>query len=143
MAVMGSIDIDYTIIIQLINFLVAVWVVSYFLIKPIREQIKSRQSLMQGYMDEMELFSEQADSKLAAYEASLDAAREEAQAVRGTFVEKGHAQETTIVTTAQDEALALLKATRDETVKEAKKALTALKKQVPGFAENVVSKILQ
>lgn len=140
---MGSIDIDYTIIIQLINFLVAVWVVSHFLIKPIREQIKSRQSLMQGYMDEMELFTEQANSELAAYEASLDAAREEAMGVRGTFIEKGHEQETSIVTTAQQEALALVKASRDETVKEAKKALAALKKQVPGFAENVVSKILQ
>ena len=48
---MGSIDIDYTILIQLINFLIAVWVVSHLLIKPIREQIRSRHALMQGYTD--------------------------------------------------------------------------------------------
>lgn len=143
MAVMGSIDIDYTILIQLINFLIAVWVVSHLLIKPIREQIRSRHALMQGYTDEMVLFSEQADSKLAAYEASLDAAREEAVVVRTSFVAKGHEQESSIVTTAHGEAQALLKVSREETTKETQKALAALKKQVPGFAENVVSKILQ
>ena len=113
------------------------------LIKPIREQIRSRHALMQGYTDEMVLFSEQADSKLAAYEASLDAAREEAVVVRTSFVAKGHEQESSIVTTAHGEAQALLKVSREETTKETQKALAALKKQVPGFAENVVSKILQ
>ena len=65
------IDINITAAIQLVNFLVTLAALNYLLIRPVRETIRKRKELMSGLGREIDGFLEEAQTRLAGYEAAL------------------------------------------------------------------------
>ena len=139
---MGNmIDIDYTILIQLVNFLVTVVVLNFLLIKPIREQIANRRQFTLSQAAGIDAFTADANTKLTAYEAALSEARAAAIAAREGRKAEGHAKEQAIISAAQADAQKFLRAARDETDREAKTAMDTLRGQVNDFAAKAASRI--
>ena len=136
------ITIDITLIIQVVNMIVLMFLLNGVLYKPIRKVLKERSGKMLGMQEEISKFEknarlrqEEVDAKMAKAsgkaKAALDSARAEAQV-------------------AGDEKLAAIKA-EAEAVKSAKltelkaeidSAKTSLEGDLTGFATDMASKIL-
>lgn len=140
---MGNmINIDITIVVQLVNFLIAVVALNYILIKPVREQIAARKDLTSGYASDIETFTADANQKLAGYESALAEARSQASSSREAIKAEGLARQQDVLEQAQNEAQAFLLSSREQTARDAKAATDALLSQVNVFADKAMKKIL-
>lgn len=140
---MGNmIDLDITIVVQLVNFLIAVVGLHYILIKPVRQQISARKDLTAGYTTDIETFTAEAEEKIAGYEQSLADARAQAALSRDTFKTEGLAKQNDLLEAAQAQAQAFLTSSRDQAAKDAKAAMGSLLSQVNVYAEKAMKKIL-
>lgn len=140
---MGNmIDLDRTIVIQLVNFLIAVVMLNYILIKPIRRQIASRQELTAEYTTATETFIAEANEKLAGYESALADARSQASFSRDAIKAEGLARQQEMLELAQSQAQSFLLSSREQTAQDAKAAMDSLLSQVTVFADKAMKKIL-
>lgn len=138
----NMIDLDSTLLIQLINFLIAIVVLNFLLIRPVREQMSARSTLIQGYASDIEHFTAEADSRLKNYEAALAQARALAGQAREALKQEGIVREQELVAAAHKDARAFLKNARAEVARDAKAASDALLARVDEFAKKSLAKIL-
>lgn len=138
----NMIDIDVTIVIQLINFLIAIVVLNFLLIKPVREHLASRQALTAGLAQEIDSFCAEASSKLGGYESAIAEARTQATQAREAVKAEGTAREQELLRAAQADAQSFLQSAREDTARQAKAASDTLLSQVNIFAEQAMKKIL-
>ncbi|WP_029897291.1 ATP synthase F0 subunit B [Desulfohalovibrio reitneri] len=136
------IDLDITIFIQLVNFLIMWFVLDLILFRPIRGIIRKRNEHMEQQMDTVEKFSGQATEKLKNYEAALAEARTAGAQERDRLKEEGLGKEQELVGAAQKDASAKVQASRQEISAEADKAKETLKADVRKLAEAATAKIL-
>ena len=136
------IELNITFFIQLVNFLIVLFVLNLILYRPIRGIIKKRAEIMAARLDEIERFTAQASDRMTAYEQELDNARQQAQDLRMQMKEEGYAEEKKLVEAASTEAGSILKAAREKIASEKKSAIAALKAQVEKFAQMAAEKIL-
>ena len=69
-------DFDITLLFQLANFLIALFLLNKLLIKPVREVLAKRRRIIDDMTGEAVSFETQAEKSLADYEAALQRARE-------------------------------------------------------------------
>ncbi len=136
------IDLDYTIIVQFINFIITLVVLNFILIKPVRGIIKKRADTMSNLLDGAEEFNAKAEEKLAGYAKALDEARAKGTAARNAVKEAGLEKEKEIISAATGDAQAKLGEERKVIGQEADTATAALKGQVDAMAAKVAGRIL-
>ena len=136
------IDIDSTFFIQHINFLLTVVFLNALLIRPIREKIKDRNTLMSDQLSTIEDFTANADEKLKGYELALDSARQQGLELRKQMRAEGSGEEQQIMSAVGKEVAATLKAAQDEIAAQVSKAKAALVSDVEKFALKATAKIL-
>ena len=136
------IDLDSSIYIQFINFVITLVVLNFILIRPVREIIRKRAEKMSGLLAGAEDFTARAEEKLAGYQKSLDEARAAGTEARNALREQGVAKEKEILEAAGAEAAATLTGAKDLAAKEAGAARDGLKAQVISLAQKVADKIL-
>lgn len=136
------IDLDYSFLIQLANFLITLLVLNFLMFGPIREIIKRRAELMNGQMGKIEQFTDQADSKMKGYEKALEEARRAGMDVRNDLKEQGQQEEQKILSEAGKVAASTMKEARDEISAEKGEAMKVLDGQVDEFAQKVTAKVL-
>ncbi|WP_027188770.1 ATP synthase F0 subunit B [Desulfovibrio cuneatus] len=135
------IKIDSTIVIQFINFVVTIVFLNYLLIKPVREQIGTRNKLITGYANEIATFTESANQKIASYEAALTQARSNAIQAREAVKAEAITEEHKIIAQAQAEAQAFVAQSRQRVAKESQQATQVLLSRVDDFAAKAMNKI--
>ena len=140
---MGTIAFDVTFFIQLGNFLVTLVVLNYLLIRPVRAHIQKRKDMIAGNLGEIERFTSSAEERLNAYEASLDEARASATRTREALKAEAQQSEHSLIANAQANAQDVIKAAKADAAQQAEAALAVLKKKVPAFADQIVTKVLQ
>ena len=136
------IELNITILIQLVNFIVALVVMNYLLISPVRKIIKQRRDLASGMLRDTEQFTSDATSKLHAYEAALANARENAQEQREASKAAALAQEVNILENAHIEAQKFLNDSRTHTRDQINSAMGEMRAKIPFLAEKAVAKLL-
>ncbi len=136
------IELNMTLLIQLVNFLILLAVLNLIIFRPIRGVIKKRSERMAADLTEIEQFNEQAKNKMEDYEASLQKARQEGTEIRSSYKEEGLQEEKKIVGQAKEEASQELEQARSELSQQAEKAQKNLHKQVDKYAKLVADKIL-
>jgi F-type H+-transporting ATPase subunit b len=136
------IDIDSTFFIQLINFLLTVVFLNALLIRPIREKIKERNTLMADQLSTIETFTSSADEKLKGYEKALDSARQQGLELRKQMRAEGAGEEQQIMSAVGKEVAATMKAAQDEIAAQVAGAKKALVSDVEKFALKATAKIL-
>ena len=135
------IKLDSTIVIQFINFVVTIVFLNYLLIKPVREQIGTRNKLIEGYANEIATFTESASQKITAYEAALTQARSNAILAREAVKAEAVTEEQKIIAKAQAEAQAFIAQSRERVAKESQQATQVLLSRVDEFAAKAMNKI--
>jgi F-type H+-transporting ATPase subunit b len=136
------IDLNITFFIQLLNFLIILFVLNYILYRPIRGIIKRRTDLMAGQLNDIERFTSQAKAKMTNYDTALNEARKQGKDIRGQYREQGYAAEKGIVEAAAKDAAAKLGASREEIAKNKQSAQSALMGKVERYAQLATEKIL-
>ena len=115
------VNFNATLIAQVLNFLILVFILAKFAYKPLMKIMDDRKNKIAGDLAAAETAKTDAESIKAEYAAKLAAARQEAQAIID------NARKT--AQTAHDKILADTKAEQDQIVKTAKEAIALEKKQ--------------
>jgi F-type H+-transporting ATPase subunit b len=136
------IELNITLIIQLVNFLILLALLNVLIYKPIRGIVKQRQAKMSSDLTEIERFNEQARSKLDEYQAALDRARKEAGEIRESEKKTAVAEEKDILAAAGEEGASVLNAARKDIEDQSQEARKALSQQVKKYAKLVTDKVL-
>ena len=84
-------DLNITLVFQLVNFFIALYVLNLLLIRPIREIIRKRKAVMDDMSGESESYEYQAEQRLSDYDNQLTRARQDAGQNREKAREAGAA----------------------------------------------------
>ncbi|MDD6181387.1 MAG: ATP synthase F0 subunit B [Desulfovibrionaceae bacterium] len=135
-------DLNITLLFQLVNFFIALYVLNLLLIRPIRAIMRERKAKMDGMAGEADGFEAEASSRLKNYQAQLAQARQEAGQNRDAGNEAGAAEQQIIVGAAQKQAQQILAEAQAAVRAEADATLTALRGKVQDLAGKVATKIV-
>ena len=135
-------DLNITLVFQLVNFFIAIFVLNILLIRPIREIIKKRNGVMDNLAGEADSFESQAAERLANYEAELARARQDAGLTREEGRNAGLTEQQGIVGTAQKSARDILADTRRSLRGQAEATLSELRNQVSDFSARLADRLI-
>jgi len=94
---------DYTIIIQIITFLVLIYILNILLYKPILSIIERRKKQLEELENEIKLFNESVDKRAAEYEEKLKLAKANASEFKKEIIKEGTDQAKAIVDAVRNE----------------------------------------
>jgi len=136
------IELNITLLIQLVNFLITLVVLNWLIISPIRKVISARRSKLEGLNADASSFAGQTAEKMDNYSALLAAARVSAVAEREAMRTSGLEMEASLISSAYDQAEAMLAQRHKEISDEAGAAERTLRAQVPALAMKAVERML-
>lgn len=136
------INLDQTLIIQMINFLVLLWILNRFLYKPILKILDDRKARIRASEGEVEELRARAAGQWESYQRRLQEARIEANAEKERIKAQGVEAERRLLDEARAEGSRLVEETRKVIQEEVSKARGLLKAQASAVASEMASKIL-
>ncbi len=135
-------DINITMLFQLMNFFIALYVLNILLIRPIRAIIRERKGKMDGLLGEAEAFNRESGERLSSYEAALLKARHDAGGIRSAARNDALAEQQRIVAKAGSSAQEYLAEAQRSIRADADEALAVLRKQVKDISGRAIAKML-
>ena len=136
-------DLNITLVFQLVNFFIAIFVLNILLIRPIREIIKKRNGVMDNLAGAAASFQSQAADRHATYEAELARSRQDAGLTREEGRNAGLTEQQGIVGTAQKSARDILADTRRSLRGQAEATLSELRNQVSDFSARLADRLIK
>jgi F-type H+-transporting ATPase subunit b len=133
---------DISLVYQMINFLVLLFVLNLVLYKPIRNVLLERKAKIEG----MQIGAEKAASDLVAgedaYKDGLKQARSEGLKEKETFIEEASKEEKEIIDRINKKAQANLAQIKTQVADETAQARKVLEDEVEAYAKAIGEKIL-
>jgi F-type H+-transporting ATPase subunit b len=136
------IDVDYTVVVQLVLFLVMFAVANKFLFQPYLRLRERRQAGIEGARHEAERMSAEADTKLADYEKQLASARARAHEEQRAIRADAAAHERDVTDRARSAASGALDAAQSKVRSETDAARKELLPQADKLARQMASRLL-
>ncbi len=136
------INLDFTFVFQVINFLVLMIVLNIFLYKPIRKAIADRAATVDGARQRAEAVDSEVQEKVAQYEAHLKEAKGKAGEERSALRAAALAEEAAALEAARKEADSTLATIRETVAREAAEARTMLQEQARVLSKDICEKVL-
>ncbi len=136
------IDVNYSLIIQMVNFLVFLFLMNLVLYRPIRRIVAERKKLMaekQGVIDTLEA---QAVAAVQDYDLKLRESRREGFEKIQELKAAGDAEEKELLQQISEQAAAKLQEMRAQIKKDIDAARKELKSQIRSFSSELATKIL-
>ncbi|MBW1710449.1 MAG: hypothetical protein JRG97_12065 [Deltaproteobacteria bacterium] len=128
------ISINATLIVQIINFLVLIWILNRILFRPIFKIVEERKSVIQSSRAEIERLKSEAEERLQNYENQLSKARAATTAQKEAVRTEAANQAQEIMQAARMQAQEHIVSIRNEAANEAKR----VKADLIGFKESIV-----
>jgi len=139
----GLIDLNLTLLIQIVNFLVLLGLLYALAYKPLVATLGARSAAIKQQLAEAEGAREQAQRQLAEFEARLQAAQAEAQALRERAVREAAETRERLTAEARQEAARLVEAARAEIAQDVRRARAELKAQVGALAVEIAERLIR
>jgi F-type H+-transporting ATPase subunit b len=136
------IDFDFTVVVQLVLFLVMFAVANKFLFQPYLRLRERRQAGIEGARHEAERMSAEADTKLSDYEKQLASARARAHEEQRSIRADAAAHEREVTDKARSQAGAALEAAQAKVRGETDAARKELLPQADRLARSMASRLL-
>ena len=133
----------WTLIAQILNLFLQMYLFKRFLFKPIQKILKQRQEEVDAIYDEAENAQKQAQSAKEEYEKHLTGAKEEAAEITARAVKAAQDRSEELVEDAKKEAFAIRDKAQAEIEQEKKKAVNELKDDLSELAVSLAEKITQ
>jgi F-type H+-transporting ATPase subunit b len=136
------VDINFTLLIQIINFLFLIWALNKFLYKPIRQVLSQRKQTISGLEEGISQAEEGMLQKDAALKAGLKEAREKGIKEKEAFEKEARQEEMKLIEKINEKARADLAEVQERILKETQSARNSLQKEIDGFADAISRKIV-
>lgn len=134
-------NVDITLAIQFVNFVVTIVVLDFLLIRPIRGIVKKRRDLASGLLSDAETFTAEAAQKLENYETTLSKAREEAARICDERKNEGVSKEAELLSAAQNDAQSFLQSSRESTRAATAQTMAEMEKRIPALSAMVAAQL--
>lgn len=134
--------IDWTILLQLVNFIILMAVLNILLYRPLRNVLANRRKTIEGAHGTASDLEGQIEEKMARYEEKLQAAKQQGNQEKLALRQAAAAEESGIISKAREEATERLQGVKDQVAEAAATAGKQLRSDAEGLAGEIASKIL-
>lgn len=137
------IDLNATLIAQIINFLLLVVVLTKVAYKPLMKALQERQERIAASIDQADRAKTEAEQLKKEYQEQLARARAEAQSIVEKATRLAEQTKDEIIIAARAEHAKLLKEAQDEIARERQRALSELRGEVVTLSMAAAAKIIE
>ena len=136
------IDINISLLYQLINFCVLLVVLNFILFKPIRQVMLEREQTISSALGDAKTAQERVQSLLEKYNASLAEAKQKSASTYNTLYQQGLDAQRDTISAERAKAGELLDKARAEIAAASTAAQADLKKEAERLSQDITSKLL-
>lgn len=136
------VSVDGSIVLQIANFLLLIWILNMVLYKPIRKILLERKEKMVGMQSDIDGSAQQVKSKEDAYANGVRQARAAGQKEKEILMQAAADEEKEIIGNINETAQAELKDVREKIKQEMGTVKAALEDEIDAFADAIGQKIL-
>ena len=136
------VTLDYTILVQMANFILLIFILNVLLYKPILNIIGKRKSQMEESDSEVKRLSQTVEQKLAEYENKVRLAKLEAMEQRNAIVKEGTDRAKGIIDAVRNEIPAMMEQFNAKMGKEVDAARAILRSQSQKISLDIAEKVL-
>lgn len=136
------IDINITLVWQLVNFLVLLVALNIILFKPVRRIMQERQQEIGGAFTEAKTSQDRVQSLMERYNALLAESKQKAAATYNGIYQQGLDAQRDLVSAERSRASELLDKARTEILAASNAARTDLRKEAERLSQDIASKLL-
>lgn len=139
----GLIQVNASLIIQVVNFLILLVVLNRFLYRPLLAALEGRSAAIRQQLAEAQAAREGAQRQLADFEERLRAGRAEAQVLRERALREAAETRERLTVEARQEAARLLEAAQSQIAQEVRRAKTELRTEVGTLAVQIAERLIR
>jgi F-type H+-transporting ATPase subunit b len=136
------VDIDSTVFIQLVNFLILIWILNQVLYKPILRMLDRRKEILAKAQEEVKSVQETIDRRVAEYEEKIRAAKMEAMGQKGDLAKEGAQAAKVITDKAKGEISGMMGEFQAKLEKELASVRELLRNQTQRISSEIAEKVL-
>lgn len=136
------VDIDYTLFIQLVLFLLLIWILNQVLYKPLLRIMERRKEILDKAQEEVKNVQETIDRRVAEYEEKIRAAKMQAMGQKGDLAKEGAEAAKAITDKAKAEIAAMMGEFQARLEKELASAREILRNQSIRISSEIAEKVL-
>jgi len=133
---------DWTLFVQIANFILLIFILNAILYKPIRQILIQRKKKIQGYNEGIETLQRDASESEQSFQAKISEARQQGVQEKGALKQAGEEEEKRLIDEINRKAQAELEAVRVQIAKDAEDARRGLEKEIEAFSGTIAEKIL-
>lgn len=136
------VSVDGSIVVQIVNFVVLIWILNMVLYKPIRKILMERKAKVSGMASVIDGSDQQVKAKEDAYAEGIRQARAAGQKEKEALMQAAAEEEKAIIGKINESAQTELKAVKERITLEMGEVKAALEAEVDAFADAIGKKIL-
>ncbi len=136
------IQVDWTVALQMLNFLILVWALNYVAYRPIRGILAKRKEKVGSLENGIDRFENDAMEKSNAFQAGIREAREKGLKMREAMEEKARQEEQQMIERINEKARHDLEDLREKVARETREVRQSLESQIEFFANEISKKML-
>lgn len=133
---------DYTLFIQIVTFLILIYILNLLLYKPILAIIDRRKKQLEELENEIRLFKDSADKRAAEYDEKLKQAKTKASELKKEIIKEGDNQAKSIIDAGRNEIPLMTQEFQQKMDKEIQAARQILSSQSRKLSLEIAEKVL-
>ena len=135
--------VPWTIVAQICNLFIQVYLIKRFLFKPVNEMLEKRKALADAQIREAEKAKADADAIKTEYEQNMKEAKEKANEILITAQKTAALQSEEMLKEATAQAAALKSKAESDIAQEKRKAVNEIKDEIGGMAVEIAGKVIE
>lgn len=135
--------VPWTLIAQILNLFLQMYLIKRFLFKPINEIIEKRRKMATEELDSARVLNEEAEALKNEYEANIAEAREKANEIIASANRSALSRSDEIIAQANKEATAIKNKAEADILQERKKAINDIKNEIGSMAVDIAGKVIE
>ena len=139
----GLISFDWSLVIQAINFLLLLVLLTKLLYRPLLAKMSERTQAIQKSLDEAQQARAEAQKERDEFAAKIQAAHAEAQGIRATALKDAADEQRRLVEAARAEAARLVASARQEMDQDVRRARQELRQEVADLAISISERLIK
>lgn len=133
---------DASLFVQIVNFLLIIWILNVILYKPIRNMLIQRKEKIEDSEKNIEGLNKGAKEKDDAFLSGIKEARDQGLSEKGSLIQAATHEEREIIEKINQKAQADLAEVRDKIARDTEQVRESLQKEIDSFANAIGEKIL-
>ncbi len=135
-------SVNYTVFIQIVIFLIAIYILNKLVFKPFINLVDRRDMLTRGAIEEAHELEDKVKALIEEYDVKLNEARAFAVEERNKLIQEGQSVAQEIIGEARNETGALLDEAKVKLEADTKEIKDKLKNDIDGLATDIASKVM-